>query len=272
MKYDNLTLEANLIDGPDRSLPAIHYTLKVNGIGFYPKHSLCLFSLVSSCQSSGELYIITCGCGIPECAGIYQGIEVHHTDKAITWKCPVPLSSGDKTDSELESAQTSYEHFCFEPEKYLEAIDTGIKHIKSLVVTAPRTIEFPVHGVEIENVLALETRPFSSRFMNSNRQIVAVEVVVDGSLGFARVDGVGYRIEDLHLNDALMQEYFAWYSTWTHPSTKDEIPAYLAYLQRGRLFCRQLREYIGHETTVIFKYHPPSIFNQDAWQILEMIR
>ena len=172
----------------------------------------------------------------------------------------------------MEDAETSYEHFCFEPEEYIETIDTGIKHIKSLVVSASRSIEFAVDGVKIENVLALETRPFSSRSMDANRRIVAFEVVIDASHGFARVDGVGYRIEDLHLSDALMQEYCAWYAMWAHPNTEDEIPAYLAYLQRGRLFCRQLREYIGHETTVILKYHPPTICNQDTWQILEMIR
>jgi len=272
MKYDTIELKAFMVDSPGYSASAVDYGIKVNGVEFHPEHPLDLTSLVKSCQWSGELDIFTCGCGQPGCAGIFQGIEVGHSHKEITWKCPNPLSVSEDTPDLWEHGVTTFEHFAFEPEQYINAIDSGIKQIKSLAISAPIPCEFQVHGVELEQVLALETRPFSVHTMAPDRRILARQVVVDAYHGFVTVGGVEYQMEDLNLEAELMQAYLAWKSIGVFPNSESEIPAYLAYLQSGRSFCRALRENIGRKTAVKFKYHPPSNYNKDAWEIIEIIR
>lgn len=272
MKFDTIALEAFMVESPGYSASAVDYSLKINGVELHPEHSLDLTSLVKSCQWSGELYIFTCGCGEPGCAGIFQGIEVGHSHKEITWKCPNPISVSEDTPDLWEHGVTTFEHFAFEPEQYIDAIDSGIKQIKSLAISAPIPFEFPVHGVELEQVLALETRPFSMRTMEPERRILARQVVVDAYHGFVLVDGVGYQMDELNVDAEIMQEYLAWKAMCVFPNTESEIPAYLAYLQSGRSFCRAWRKNIGRKTAMKFQYHPPSIYNKDAWEIIEIIR
>lgn len=272
MKYDTIALEAFMVESPGYSASAVDYDLKINGVEFHPEHPLDLISLVKSCQWSGDLDIFTCGCGQPGCAGIFQGIEVGHSHKEITWKCPNPLSVSQDTPDLSEHGVTTFEHFAFEPEQYIDAIDSGIKQIKSLAISAPIPCEFQVHGVELEQVLALETRPFSVHTMEPDRRILARQVVVDAYHDFVTVGGVGYQMEDLNLETEIMQAYLAWKSISVFPNSDSEIPDYLAYLQSGRSFCRALRENIGRKTAVKFKYRPPSNYNKDAWEIIEIIR
>jgi hypothetical protein len=130
----------------------------------------------------------------------------------------------------------------------------------------------PWYGGKSKQVLALETRPFSAHTMEPDRRILARQVVVDAYHGFVTVGGVGYQMEDLNLEAELMQAYLAWKSIGVFPNSESEIPAYLAYLQSGRSFCRALRENIGRKTAVKFKYHPSPIYNKDAWEIIEIIR
>jgi hypothetical protein len=137
MKYDTIELEVVMVDSPGYSGSVVDYGLKINGVEFHPEHPLDLTSLVKSCQWSGELDIFTCGCGQPGCAGIFQGIEVGHSHKEITWKCPDPLSVNEDTPDLWEHGVTTFEHFVFEPEQYMDAIDSGIKQIKSLAISAP---------------------------------------------------------------------------------------------------------------------------------------
>lgn len=272
MKYDTIALQAALDESPGDSQYKVHYHLNINGREFHPEHPLDLNDLVKSCQSSGELDIFTCGCGIPDCAGIFQGIEVGHTPDEITWKCPNPLSVSEHLPELWEHGVTNFEYFSFEPDQYIDTIDSGIKKIKSLAISSSYPIDFPVYDVKLEQIMALETRPFSTRILDSDRKILAREIVVEANHDFVTVGGVVHQLENLNLGAALTQEYSAWKSISVFPSDISEIPAYLEYLQRGRSFCRALRKHIGRQTAVKLKYHPPSIYNQDAWEVIENIR
>lgn len=272
MKYDTIRLNASLVDSPGYTALRVNYGLMINGSEFHPEHQLDLISLVKSCQWSGELNIFTCGCGAPGCAGIFQGIEVGHTHDAITWKCPSPLSVSEDTPDLWEHGVTTFENFSFEPDQYIEAIDVCVKRIKSLAISAPRPVEFPVLETELEQVLALETRPFSTQTLEPERRILARQIVVDAYHGCVIVDGAGYEIGDLNLTRELIQQYSAWSALCVFPNDASEVGPYLAYLQAGRLFCRALREYIGRSTAVKFKYHPPNVYNSEAWEVIEIIR
>jgi hypothetical protein len=272
MTFDTIQMETSLLNGPGYSALLVEYGLEINGQKFHPELRLDLTAIVKSCQWSGELDIFTCGCGQPECAGIFQGIEVGHTDDAITWKCPNPLSVSQQMPDLWENGVTTFENFAFASDQYIAAVDAGIKRIKSLVVSAPRPIEFPVHGVELKQVMALETRPFSTHTIASDRRVIARQVVVDAYDGFVTVDGVGYQMGDLNLPDELMAQYSTWSALRVFPTHEAELGQYVTYLLAGRVFCRELRKYIGRRTAVQFKYRPPDVYNSVAWEVLESIR
>ena len=71
------------------------------------------FELAKSCQTSGEMEIFTCGCGVAGCAGIYDGIRVTHTETCVEWLCPNPLADPD-TDEEYPAAWIK---FSFDPKQ-----------------------------------------------------------------------------------------------------------------------------------------------------------
>ncbi len=167
---------------------------------------------------------------------------------------------------------TPYQSFSFEPDRYIDAIDHGVKTIKSLAISSKRPVEFPVHGVCLEDVLALETRPFSTHIQEPGRRLTAKPVVIDAYHGHVIVGGVDYAMADLNLPDELMGRYRAWTSLCVFPNDTAEVPTYLTYLEAGRLFCRDLRRYIGYKTVVKFKYHPPPVYNSAAWEVIEIIR
>ena len=271
MTLDTIQMETSLLDRPGYSALLVEYGLEINGQKFHPELRLDLTDIVKSCQWSGELDIFTYSCGAPGCAGIFQGIEVAHTHDAITWKCPSPISVSQDTPDLWEHGVTKFENFSFEPDQYIDAIDAGIKRIKSLAVSAQRDVEFPVHGVELEQVMALETRPFSVHTMEPDRRVLACEVVVDAYHGLVSVGGVGYQMGDLNLSSELMAQYSAWTALCVFPNQKAELAPYVTYLEAGRLFCRELRKYIGRRTVVKLKYHPPDVYNSVAWEVVETI-
>jgi hypothetical protein len=99
-----------------------------------------------------------------------------------------------------------------------------------------------------------------------------MQVVIDAYHGHVNVDGVGYAMADLNLPDELTDRYGAWAALCVFPNDTEEVAAYLAYLETGRLFCRDLRRHIGRKTAVKFKYHPPPTYNSAAWEVIEIIR
>ena len=272
MKYATIQLDAELVSRPGHLALMVSYNLQINGQLFQPNVWLDLTALVKSCQWSGPLDIFTCSCGEPGCAGIFQEIEVNHAHDAITWKCPNPLTVSEEMPDLWDHGVTTFDHYSFEPEQYIGAVDAGIKKIQSLSISSLRPVDFPVHGVELEQVMALETRPFSTHTMEPERRILARQVVVDAYHVFVAVGGVGYQMEDLNLSPELMQVYLTWKSICVFPNSASEIPAYLAHLQSGRSFCRELRKFIGRRTAVSFKYRPPDFYNREAWEIIEVIR
>lgn len=272
MKYDTIKFQAALLERPGYSALMFDYGLEINGIEFHSEHQLDLTNLVKSCQWTGELDMFTCTCGAPGCAGIFQGIDVGHTHDAINWKCPKPLSINEVMPDHWEPGVTTFERFTFLPDQYIDAIDAGVKRIKSLAVSAQRPVEFPVHGVEFEQVMALEARPFSVHTREPERRVVAREVVIDAYHGLVTLDGVGYQMGDLNLTPELMAQYSAWSALCVFPDQQAEVGSYLTYLQAGRFFCRALRKYLGRRTAVKFRYHPPDVYNSVAWEVVETIR
>ena len=73
-----------------------HYacvTLLIDGKKLFDEYSVDMEELVKSLSTSGEYFIITCDCGIPECTGIHQGIVVTHNADQIEWQLTQPITA-----------------------------------------------------------------------------------------------------------------------------------------------------------------------------------
>jgi len=59
----------------------------VDGWPFGPKACVDPADLRESAFGSGKYYILTCGCGTPECADIEDPIIVRYEDRWVIWDC-----------------------------------------------------------------------------------------------------------------------------------------------------------------------------------------
>ena len=250
----------------------VEYALEINEQPVYVEFPIDLTELAKSCQFSGELNIYTCGCGVPDCAGIYKGIEVGHSVDAITWICPEPLAIKYDSPATHEDKVNDSRNFRFEPDQYINTIDSGIKRIKSLAVSADGPVCFQVYGLKLNDVLALDAKVFSTHYLGSERRLVAKQIVVNAYHGFITANGMYFKIQDLCLPDELIAMYRAFAAKCEYPQTETEIPRYEDYLQAGRAFCQALRKFLCKETTVFFSYKPPEVYNNFAWEVTEEIR
>ena len=248
--------------------------LEINGSLFHPEFVLDITELARSCQSSGEMYLVTCGCGEPMCAGIGDGINIKHLSNAVVWHFKEPLSDkeyDDLGDEEWEAMKNPIE-FRFDPEDYLSTIIAGIKEIKALVITADQPVELPIHGFMLEQLLALDPLVFNSRLDVAEKCLIAQNIEVDAYNNSLYVSGNYYRLEALFLPPSLIAAYEAWKTYDNFPRVETDLPAYQLYLQKGREFCHELRQFLGSESLVKLRYHHPKFYNALAWDVVEKNR
>ena len=65
--------------------------LHVDGVILNTSYSIDYIALAKSAITSGEYYILTCGCGDTGCAGIDEPISVVHDSGRILWHITDPL-------------------------------------------------------------------------------------------------------------------------------------------------------------------------------------
>lgn len=53
-------------------------------------YAIDLEELVRSQSEAGEVFLLTCWCGVPSCAGIDRGIQVWHEAAEVHWLVPAP--------------------------------------------------------------------------------------------------------------------------------------------------------------------------------------
>jgi hypothetical protein len=74
MKTNILSLAFRKVDCP-ASASVLVGELRVDGEPVGDKYSLDVRALAQSLLNEGEHFIFTCGCGVPDCAGIHDGFK-----------------------------------------------------------------------------------------------------------------------------------------------------------------------------------------------------
>lgn len=273
MRLDTISLCSSLKEQADETRLWIDYGLEINGQQEYAEFPINLQQLIKSCQMDGDFAIYTCGCGIAGCAGIERGIVVTHAPDTIAWACPDPMSYRDQS---IDASGSGVRYFQFAADQYVDAVDTGLKAIKSLAITSPSEVEFSVYGVKLDNVLALDTKVFSAHWQNPDKRLIAKSVRIDGD--WIYVNGMVFDISDLCLPPELVALYTEFTTRCPYcypkplPQTEELIPAYQEYLQAGRRFCRALRRFLRSGAKVGLVYRPPDVLNSDASEICELFQ
>jgi len=85
---DTISVDISFADMPHPPGSVLIMTVALNGEVLEAGFALDISALYNSAQESGEFFIWTCECGIPECAGIYHGIRVTHAAHTVVWQAP----------------------------------------------------------------------------------------------------------------------------------------------------------------------------------------
>lgn len=85
------------VQGPDDSgCVNVVPTLAVDGapVADFRVFALDLNELLRSRGNSGEHFLLTCWCGVPECARVDRGIRVRHEKGQVLWDAAFPVKAG----------------------------------------------------------------------------------------------------------------------------------------------------------------------------------
>ncbi|NCO73662.1 MAG: hypothetical protein GW795_15060 [Cyanobacteria bacterium] len=84
-------------------------------IADFSYYATSLTELNNTLKQNGKYFILTCWCGVPDCAGIEQGIQVTHYQDTVKWTINQP---------------SPHRVFTFSENDYKAVITEGIKQIK----------------------------------------------------------------------------------------------------------------------------------------------
>ncbi len=102
--------------------------------------------------------------------------------------------------------------------------------------------------------------------------MISPHIEINVSYGYFLVGGIRYSLEELFLPSALIAAYKSWKTYAIFPNDETDLPAYLVYLQKGREFCHELKQFLGRDTRIQLRYQSPQVYNSLAWEIFEIIR
>lgn len=121
------------------------FEILVNGqrLTDFTYYAVNLEELIQSIDRDGQFYIITCWCGVPECAGVTKGVNVSHNQDLIRWTVTQPEPSRTLT---------------FTKKMYENAIRTAVKQGKKLIAEAKHSSNQNLEVVPMQNegLIALE--------------------------------------------------------------------------------------------------------------------
>lgn len=219
-KYDHFELKVSL-KGPyeqnDELVPRVYLITQavlINAENLAPENPIDLRQLAKSCQVSGEFYIVTCGCGNAECAGIENGIRVSHFPDRIRWEVPVPMSVRGLTeeDSEQQRIKPIFRRYTFEPASYLTAVQTGLREARCMLFGEQHPVECSPYGFDPDDLLVLDPIVFSDRGASTGCRIVGKKIVVERTPGHVTINGIFFRLSELPVPDAIkkLDDWSAW--------------------------------------------------------------
>lgn len=129
----------------------ISYHCTIDGQPFYTP--LDFSSFVDSTKRDGEYFLVTCTCGEPGCAGIFDGVLVTHEGELVRWKVPNPIQRDDDSD---EDAPITYDEYVFDRAVYIATIREALNQLKNIVTTIRSSNREGISESYVNFVLSME--------------------------------------------------------------------------------------------------------------------
>ncbi|MFZ4622511.1 MAG: hypothetical protein ACOYNS_18245 [Bacteroidota bacterium] len=102
--------------------PTISADIEIDGtftVGNSPSGlAVDLYELIKSTKRNGRYFILTCSCGMAECAGIKQGVSVRHHRNEVRW-----------TIYDMGRVNNAPIHFTFDSALYKREIRNALQHM-----------------------------------------------------------------------------------------------------------------------------------------------
>jgi hypothetical protein len=111
-------------------------------------------NLVATLQGCGEYDILTCGCGEPGCADIWQGIIVFHYHDLVRWLIPDPIVRPEGEDE--EERIIVFKDRYFQREDYRRTIASAVEEAKQLVLQDLETARVGPYGFSVQDLLDMK--------------------------------------------------------------------------------------------------------------------
>ena len=138
----------NNIQTRDQRYFVVELAVDGSPLADFTSYATALEALHRSATEPGEHYILTCWCGIPECAGIYSGFTVQHDGIGIHWHIMEPEPE---------------RHFTFEASAYRAVIDRCISDARDLLHHDPPPDKGTLSVVPDDNAYFLGIYPWPDK-------------------------------------------------------------------------------------------------------------
>lgn len=104
-------------------------------------------------HDDGEFFVATCGCGVPDCAGVFDGVTVIHDATHVHWKIPEPYALADGA---LQPEPMTYAEFSFNADEYHQQLAGVVAALQGLVQREEAGEQFSIEanaGVSASSIL-----------------------------------------------------------------------------------------------------------------------
>lgn len=125
--------------------------LFVNGKPLFKGTRPCVDSLLLVTRGTikGEMSLLTCSCGVAECAGFFEDVLVRADDKRVHWSIPV----GDSYEKAMQDHWGEGPwHFCFEREQLSQVLHKHEQELLALEKQLGALALFPWEPFEDKDV------------------------------------------------------------------------------------------------------------------------
>lgn len=156
MEYDKLRIEYRASIQHEPLIRYIFPSLWVNDQCLSEGLVVDMRILAASMKGPGEYDILTCSCGEPGCAGVWQGIIVFHYYDLIRWLIPHPIVRPFEPDGKEAERVITFKDRYFRKTDYVKAIVSAIEEAKGLILQNPDSARTVPLGFSVRELLNLE--------------------------------------------------------------------------------------------------------------------
>lgn len=149
MELDTFELKLNVKEDEEHQT-LISYSIYINQRNIAPNNEIDLVNLALSCQQDGEFYIINCECGVPECAGIRQGVKVTNTENHIIWKVPKQPNKLDHNADDI-----GFDRYTFNREQLIMSAQKAIIKTRKIAFGEKFEVGFAMLNFKQDDLLTL---------------------------------------------------------------------------------------------------------------------